>query len=491
MPINTSTAPTFLVGYDETTIVGGSATTKITSWDATTGVAAEQIVSNGGSPMPLKRSLGGTNLSFGVINPNQVANGIKSAGTQINGGKMMVAGVVDFCHGQNPADDAQTIWALGFDRLYMQRESIAAGYRLKVVGDLGTLTATEVPTASKLAYVLITDSAANTTTLMLSTGNIYTTTAISNSYTGGEAAFLALNQPLGGGSRAYGSQRILYFWNNTAQNQNQTTGGAVLSALMTAYGIPAIANVRTLIVGIGDSYMSGQDMYGGESLMQLVATSNPTARVVNISKGGVLTAEVLSTLAPMVDDATVTLGRTYANLIVIVQAGTNNVLNGTSTGTNYQSIVTLIKGMTAVSPRITVLLSDIAPVSNKSGVDATVKGYETNRTAEKARLAACTGCTYVNWAYASGSPFIVPSNDGTDAGVANAVRTVTQSSLYTIAAESGNSGSDWTMVGSDEIHFRDPWTDIIGPAINTRISNVIFRNGTRSTVLEAAELLLL
>lgn len=473
MPINYAIAANLKLARDETTIVGGDATTKITHWAATVDTVNDRLVSNGGSPMPLVRTSQGTHISSGVVRGNQSANGLKSAGTQVDPGNMMVAGVIAFCKGDDNGGTGMVPWSLGFDKLYMQRNPQASNYTLSFVGSGSTLSTTELTPANKIAYVLKTRVGSGAR-LVLSTGTTYTTgTDMTPSTTGGEAAFETLNQTNGGGLRFRGAEWVRAFWDNSTGQQSNATQDAVLAALMTAYNIPAIANVNRIIAICGDSYPAGQEWYGGDSLALLLGASFPTARIISVPVGGKVLSEVKTEQIPQfANNANFTLSKTYTDLAVIMQAGTNNILTSTAVGTDYQtianSLATNTLGISTNQGKFIYL--GIPPISNlrtNPGQDASVKVYEDNRTTANAALAGTTGVSFIR--YDQSPTFAVPANDGTNAGVANAVRTITQSSTYNIAAITGNSGSDWTMTGSDEIHFRDPWYSQIAPLVKSTI----------------------
>lgn len=474
MPINYAIAANLKVAYDETTISGGDATTKVTHWATTVDTVADRIVSNSGSPMPLKRTSQGTHMSSGVITGNQSANGLKfSGGTLIDPGNMMFAGVIAFCKGDANGGTGMIPWSMGFDWLYMIRNPQASSYTLSFVGTTGTLSTTEITPGNKIAYVLKTRVGGGAR-LVLSTGTTYTTgTDLTTSNTSGNSAFMTLNQGNAGNNRFQGAEWCRAIWDNSTGQQSNATQDAVLAALMTAYNIPNIANVNRIIAICGDSYPAGQEWYGGDSLALLLGASFPSARIISIPVGGKVLSEVKTEQIPQfANNANFTLSKTYTDLAVIMQAGTNNILTSTAVGTDYQtianSLATNTLGISTNQGKYIYL--GIPPISNlrtNPGQDASVKVYEDNRTTANAALAGTTGVSFIR--YDQLSTFKVPANDGTNAGVAAAVRSITQTSTYNIATATGNSGSDWTITGRDEIHFRDPWYSQIAPLVKSTV----------------------
>lgn len=458
---------------------------KVTNW--ANSIGAGPLTSNSGSQTPIVSYAGGRNASFGLIHVSDGSSANLAdlgVGPVTNPGRCLVAGVHSFSRGQDQVETYMTPWAISYsDRLYMRRGKFADSFKLSIRGLIGAvdslvLQTNEAPPAGKFAYVLRTSPTG--TRMITSTGKTHTGVVAPDSITSSEAQFLFVAQPAAGGNRFVGQMNQLHFASNSSDQQTDALMQTALADLMTEEGIPNIGDVRTLVVVAGDSEFAGRELDGGQSPAGYLAARYPLARVVNISQGGASAASTISTQLGLLTDSAITLGRAWDRKILLVSVGTNEAIQVTPGSPSSADLQTIIS--TASAAGYQVVFADVLPVSNRSGVDATVAAYEAARAVTRTRLLAVTGATALR--YGEDVALKPTPAGGSDAQIATAVRAITQGQFYAIPAAAT---FDWnTRTYYDELHLNDKaWNNIILPQVYETLDPLVlgvpekFRLGTR------------
>lgn len=455
-----------LVSYTRRTLAKnkhGGIREMVTGWAAqfgngrqdSTGVLDDTLVPEGGaSATPMIRAEGGEHASFGIINPNSSARLQKAYGTLIDPGNCVFYGVIRNNKGRNALTTPFCFWNHCADGLYMEAGDFSNdGLQIRIGGTGGAVLLPEILPAGKTGFVLRMSQNTGRCNLSLTTGSSYDLIASglaapSTSNTGGLAKILTVGSNSGGTHRLFGGIDSIGAADDTGNSFATPLIGTLLGQIQTAEQIPLAANVDTLILVLGDSEGAGTAMDMGGSMGEFIANRYASRAWVKVlAVGGRTTAQVLAEQIPLITSATVTLGKTFRNKFLLVKTGKNDVLQGLTNTTEFQQIANA--GQAA---GFTVIFGDITPAAS-NGNDAAVALFESNRAAQRALIAACSGCTKL--ATASRPEFKPLPASGSAADVAAAVHLVTRSALYEQPKQvMGN--QDLNSRGSgDEIHLGD------------------------------------